>query len=105
MEDYTTPLCFKCVKYHDFAKYFSSLFLPNKTSLHPAMISTVIPVFSNTFIFHDTAYTFFRCHMDTDHFCQPLEFAENSCQQALLEKGLYMDYSVCIPAGSDLINP
>ena len=104
MEDYTTPLCFKAEKYHDFAKYSSSLFLPHKTSSYPAMISTVIPVFSNIFIFHGTAYTSFRCHMDTDHFCQPLGFAENLCQQVPLEMGLYLDYSVCIPAGSDLLN-
>ena len=42
MEDYNTPLCFKAEKYHDFAKYSSSLFLPHKTSSYPAMMSTVI---------------------------------------------------------------
>ena len=46
MEDYTTILGFKDEKYHDFAKYFSSLFLPNKTSSYPAIISTVILIFA-----------------------------------------------------------
>ena len=45
MEDYTTPLCFKAEKYHDFAKYFSSLFLLHKTSSYPALMSTVILIF------------------------------------------------------------
>ena len=105
MEDYTTILGFKVEKNHDFTKYSSSLFLPHKTSSYPTMMSTVIPVFSNIFIFHDTAYTSFRCHMDTDHFCQPLGFAENSSRQVPLGKGIYLDCSVCIHAGSDLINP
>ncbi len=66
---------------------------------------TVTDIFFPTFfIFHGTAYTFFRCHMDTDHFCQPLGFAENLCQQVPLEMGLHMDYSVCISAGFDLLN-
>ena len=46
MEDYNIPLCFKAEKYHDFTKYFSSLFLPYKTSSYPAMISTVILIFA-----------------------------------------------------------
>lgn len=70
-----------------------------------AFFHYIVSSFSNIFIFHGTAYTSFRCHIDTDHFCQPLGFAENSFLQVPLEMGLYLDYSVCIPAGSDLLNP
>ena len=96
---------------HSEKKRFPTLHPPAQSAtsaLHPGtsrLSITLSPVFSNIFIFHGTAYTSFHCHMDTDHFCQPLEFAENSSRQAPLEKGLYLDYSVCIPAGSDLLNP
>ena len=76
--------------------------ISNRNLLCQNHAQTSFPTF---FIFHGTAYTSFRCHMDTDHFCQLLGFAENSCQQIPLGKGLYLDYSVCIPAGSDLLNP
>ena len=96
---------------HSEKKRFPTLHPPAQSAtsaLHPGTSRssiTLSPVFSNISIFHGTAYTFFRCHMDTDHFCQPLGFVENSSRQIPLGKGLYLDYSVCIPAGSDLLNP